>query len=338
MSLNILIDNQQNEYYLQLSSQLQAVYRDCVEQLRHGKLIVSTNLTPYEGIEAQLELVTTAIDFGCPELFFIEKKTQIIQEGNSVSLVFTSKYPSNRLAEMYSELMKEADTIINEINYYAVSDEERVRMLNQVFCTSIETVNNTRGECGDAYGALINKTARCEGVCKAAQLILNRLNIKNVIMYGKSNKEGQTEDHSWTVIWVYNQPYGFDFTWNIGATQFGIPAEDYMFLSEEDLNREHTKCQRMDISAVNFSDLTQWYLSNTEITYRSDMGNVIFKPYNNHQYAVLRLLFEPDFDEVKENVYDWYLYEMGGDTMYGSFYYRYNQGMEVLTVYILTDE
>lgn len=337
MSLNISI-NYQNEYYLQLDSELQGLFTQCVEKLRHGEMMVHTNLRYSKEIEKRIELLNTAIDLGCPELFFFDKKVEIMQDASGVSIIYNSKYPKEELSSMYNELMNAVNSIVTQINNYTDSDEEKLRLINEYACYNIRTVGSTEKEYGDAYGALINQAARCEGICKGVQLILDKLNIRNMTAFGDSVKVGQEEKHSWTIAWIDGKPYGFDFTWNIGATNFDIPSCDYMFLPKSDMDMEHKADEQFSFPIAEYSNLTEWYLDGTEIAYRSDMENIIFKTYGNNQYAVLRFLFDIDYSEIKDNVRDWYLYEMSGDTMYGNFYYQYNEGLRVLTVYVITND
>ena len=119
---------------------------------------------------------------------------------------------------------------------------------------------------------------------------------------------------------------------------FGVVCVDYMFLAKEDIDIEHISNSDNFYPIVEFSQLAYWYQNNTEVTYRSDFSNVLLKDIGNNYYAIMRLMLKPTYDEVKEEVYDWYISEMGGDTMYGDFYYRYNSGLGILTIYVIVEE
>ena len=337
MSLNISIRNEQNYYYLQLDSQLQGIYQQVVSKLCKGELSITLNMPMPEDFDQSMDKIFTALDYGCPELFFLDKGARYTSDGSSIKITFTSKYSAGRLESMWHDLNEAVELVVEAVNF-AYSDEDKIGELNNYICKNVKTNSSFAAQYGDAYGALINQEARCEGICKAVQLVLNRLNIKNLIAFGESDRDGSQENHAWSIIWVNGEPYGFDFTWNIDSSMFGVVCVDYMFLAKEDIDIEHVSNSDNSYPIVEFSQLAYWYQNNTEVTYRSDFSNVLLKDIGNNYYAIMRLMLKPTYDEVKEEVYDWYISEMGGDTMYGDFYYRYNSGLGILTVYVIVEE
>lgn len=337
MALNIPINNEQNYYYLQLDSQLQGIYQKIVSALSKGNLNITLDMSMPEDFDQAMDKIFTALDYGCPELFFLDKGARYTSDGSSIKITFTSKYSAGRLESMWHELNGVVESVVNIVNL-VFADEDKLVELNNYICKNIKTNSSFAAQYGDAYGALINQEARCEGICKAAQLVLNRLNIKNLIAYGVSDRDGAQENHAWSIVWVNGEPYGFDFTWNIDCSMFGVISVDYLFLAKEDIELEHISNSEYSYPMVEFSHLSYWYQNNTEVTYRSDFANVLLRENGNNYFAIMRLMLKPTYDEVKEEVYDWYISEMGGDTMYGDFYYRYNSGLGILTVYVMVEE
>ena len=66
------------------------------------------------------------------------------------------------------------------------------------------------------YGTLINKKALCEGYSLAFKYLLDKLEIPNVVVYGKGLKDdGTTEEHSWNYVQMENGNwYAVDCTWD----------------------------------------------------------------------------------------------------------------------------
>lgn len=337
MALNIPINNEQNYYYLQLDSQLQGIYQQIVKKLCRGEFCITLNMSMPEDFDQSMDKIFTALDYGCPELFFLDKGARYISDGNSIKINFTSKYSAVRLESMWNELNKIVDSVVQIVNF-AHTDEDKLTELNNYICKNIKTNGSSATQYGDAYGALINHEARCEGICKAAQLVLNRLNINNVIAFGEANRDGSKENHAWSIVWINGEPYAFDFTWNIDCSLFGVVSVDYMFLAKDDIEVEHISNNEYFYPIVEFSSLSYWHQNNTEVTYRSDFANVLLRENGNNYFAIMRLTLKPTYEEVKEDVYDWYISEMGGDTIYGNFYYRYNSGLGILAIYVMVEE
>lgn len=65
------------------------------------------------------------------------------------------------------------------------------------------------------YGALINKTAVCDGYAKAFKYILDNLGISCVEVCGiAENSSGTTESHAWNDVLVDGKWYAVDVTWD----------------------------------------------------------------------------------------------------------------------------
>ena len=59
-----------------------------------------------------------------------------------------------------------------------------------------------------AYGALVKRTAMCEGYSKAYCYLLNRVGIRS------SLTDSETLGHMWNVVWIYGEKYHVDVTWD----------------------------------------------------------------------------------------------------------------------------
>ena len=65
------------------------------------------------------------------------------------------------------------------------------------------------------YGALVKKTAVCEGYAKAYKYLLNSAGIECEILQGiGKNSSGNTESHAWNAVYLDNKWYLVDVTWD----------------------------------------------------------------------------------------------------------------------------
>ena len=68
----------------------------------------------------------------------------------------------------------------------------------------------------NAYGALVDGEAVCEGYAEALQYLLHRVGIRSFIAIGSSVNPGsqQSEGHAWNYVRINGQYYHVDLTWN----------------------------------------------------------------------------------------------------------------------------
>ena len=84
----------------------------------------------------------------------------------------------------------------------------------------------------DAYGALINGKAVCEGYTKAFQYLLQKVGIQSFLATGKGNGDL----HAWNIVRIDGKYYNVDLTWDdqksdIIYTYFNITDEEIKSLS-----------------------------------------------------------------------------------------------------------
>ena len=70
--------------------------------------------------------------------------------------------------------------------------------------------NDVQGNENDAYGALVDGKAVCEGYARAFQLLCNKANIDCVLLSGTAD----SDNHAWNGVKISGDWYQIDVTWN----------------------------------------------------------------------------------------------------------------------------
>ncbi len=96
------------------------------------------------------------------------------------------------------------------------------------------------------YGALINKSAVCEGYAEAFKYILDELGIPCILVSGTAtNSEGITENHAWNYVQIDEKWYAVDTTWDDPIVKgFGYVTNSvkhkYFLQGSKKMNENHT--------------------------------------------------------------------------------------------------
>ena len=74
----------------------------------------------------------------------------------------------------------------------------------------------------DAYGALVDGKAVCEGYAKAFQYLLQKAGMQSFLITGSSTNpvSGTAEGHAWNVVRVAGEYYHVDTVWDDQANTF----------------------------------------------------------------------------------------------------------------------
>lgn len=136
------------------------------------------------------------------------------------------KYKSSRNFEITytltvdvdTELKNEVDRIINTYNLNSLSPIQKLVTIYKYMCENINydydnySANTIPDISYTSRGALIKKTAVCEGYSEAFMLLCNSVGIKCEIVSGRDEENG--EGHTWNVVELDGLWYFIDVTWD----------------------------------------------------------------------------------------------------------------------------
>ena len=95
------------------------------------------------------------------------------------------------------------------------------------------------------YGALIEKSAVCEGYAKALKYIYDELEMPCILISGKvTNSEGITENHEWNYVEIDEKWYAIDSTWDDpimknGGYKTNDIKHRYFLQGQSQMNKNH---------------------------------------------------------------------------------------------------
>lgn len=89
-----------------------------------------------------------------------------------------------------------------------MSEYEKEKTLHDLLATKVSYVSTANAH--NAYGALVEGLAVCEGYAEALQCLLQRVGIQSIQVYGES----KGENHAWNMVLIDGAYYLVDLTWN----------------------------------------------------------------------------------------------------------------------------
>ncbi|MBU5439671.1 hypothetical protein KQI42_16775 [Tissierella sp. MSJ-40] len=142
------------------------------------------------------------------------------------------------------EIRKARDKFISEYINSSMTDYEKVKAVHDYI------VNNAKYdkrlfETGEVppesyvpYGVLVLGVGVCEGYAKAMKYLLDEVQVKSLVVVGKS--KGQ--NHAWNIVEIEGEHYHVDPTWDDPITDDGsnILSYDYFNLSDDQISKTHS--------------------------------------------------------------------------------------------------
>ena len=167
-----------------------------------------------------------------PDIFWLDMEYKVISLGNVSALHFKDKY--DNIEEKQFMIEKTANTVLQGILTEDMNEYDKVLAIHDWICENVIYIEGANASDQELYGALVAGEARCAGYAKAFTYLLDKAGIKSSVVSGESiDKYGNSVPHAWNVVYIYNEPYYFDITWDDdyrrGATHdwFGLTTEEF---------------------------------------------------------------------------------------------------------------
>lgn len=162
-------------------------------------------------------------------------------------LFFDYSVDRKTLQERKDEMMRKVQSIVSSIKNKANSVYDRTRLAHDYLIDNV-TYDNflvERAEkseefyesAHDAYGALMNGIAVCDGYAKALKLLLDQMEIQSLLVYGTA----RDINHSWNMVKLENAYYHVDVTWDDPDLKHIFDEKLYIYfgLNDEMISKNH---------------------------------------------------------------------------------------------------
>ena len=180
-----------------------------------------------------------------------------INNGNDANYLideFSSK-------EQINEAINQMENVKNQILSNKTGDAYKdIKMLHDYLVDNVqydETIS--KPNIYNAYGALVNKVAVCEGYARSFKYLLDNLGIPCVLVTGKGeNDSGKMENHAWNYVSLDNKWYAVDVTWDDpivigGGTSSQSSRYKYFLKGSSEFNVNHYPSNQFTQDGMEFT-------------------------------------------------------------------------------------
>ncbi len=192
-----------------------------------------------------------------PQVFWIKSSYEYYYYDNKTFITIDYTMENDELVNAKREfdttveqILAKAPKTATEYEYELFANDYLVD--NCVYDEQAAQTEELEGNENDAYGALVQKKAVCEGYARAFQLLCNELGVECVNVTGTADGEG----HQWNCVNLDGEWYQIDVTWNDYEDGKEMFRNDYFNLSDEQMKSTHTYSKRFaDVSVEEFENM-----------------------------------------------------------------------------------
>lgn len=222
----------------------QEIYKGCTE---HRDVI---QISASEDVAKSYSRIVQALMDDNPLLYFLNQSTiEYAQDAYGNTAVLPQYFfPAEKVAVYNQRLQDAANRIIFELKLTEGTDLEKVRKVHDYLCRNIsyDYQGSDTGEVTrvitshNVLGVFAHKKAQCEGISKAAKVLLNAVDVRCIVVFGQAeNKDSLMADHCWNIVNIEGHPYHMDITFDIGNGSGDYIAYDYYNVTDAQIRKDH---------------------------------------------------------------------------------------------------
>jgi len=166
----------------------------------------------------------------------LSDNSKVAKENNGVSL--------NTFSNITDSEMAAAKTIKSSIVNDSMSEYAKVKAIHDYLVDSVtypDLVDVNNESLFTARGALIAKSAVCQGYADAFSLLCYLSGVQAEVVSGPANNGSGEVGHAWNQVRIDGTWYNIDCTWDDPTTESGDPVRiyDYFLVTDASLNKDH---------------------------------------------------------------------------------------------------
>ena len=267
-----LTEAQNYYYYEQLDEPAKKIYvtiENNIENLKNGveniplpaslNEVAKSNASGKELIAMYFQNAWDAFISDKSEYFYLDSSkvclvTKIITKGQNVNYEFAIGKGDNKTyfvdefetKEDVESAIKEVENVKNEILKNATgSNYDKILYVHNWIVENTEYDKSRYENTANLYSCIVDNKAICEGYARTFKYLLDELNIPCILIIGSATDEnGKTEKHAWNYVYLQNNWYAVDTTWDdpviLGSGKLPEKMKYKYFLKgEESIAKDH---------------------------------------------------------------------------------------------------
>ena len=251
-------------YYHQLNNDEKKIYKIFYDGvMAHNDIIpIPMKGLPFQGF---MDNVFFALTRDNPLIYFLNQSAFSYAEDafGNVAIVPQYFFSKDVVKEYNRKIEKAVNGIAAQLRLTEGSEYEKELKIHDWICQNVdydEKGHDPRNVAKfimshNIIGVFAHHKAQCEGIAKAAKVLLNAVDIKCIVATGIAVGNGQNGPHAWNIVNINNEPYQVDLTWDIGSNQGkaankvagGRVYYDYFNITDAEIIRNHTMERQLPV-------------------------------------------------------------------------------------------
>lgn len=285
-------NNQFRYYYLQLIQQEQQAYTTLLDGYLRRKRAIRIRLSNNE----RLWDIHRAICYDVPEIFYIKTVSASV----NLTLGIATVYPEYRFTEQEcTDILSQMEATIAMLvqRIKMLTEKEKIKQIHDFLIRKVSYRDVLAPYSHEAPGTLLYGIGVCEGISKAFKYIADRVSIKSILAVGSAQNRDGDSGHAWNVVYVNDQTYHIDVTFDYSMSSVNIIRYDYFLLSDKQIGVDH-----IFVGLPSCRESFEYYEQiGCSVECKKDLQKLVYRNLRPNTPLVFKL---PLFSENKDKIVD----------------------------------
>ena len=283
--------------FKQLSYQEQQAYKVMLKAL--SSMAASFDCSQINRSVDLMKVIQTVLGDNPAIIYFNKKQIQTEESVFGKRIILTGVHPKAHVEKMNTDLDEKANQIISSIK---TSSSNEYSLLINTYDFLQKSVRYDKKEMNamgkgtsnfpashNAYGALVNGTAVCDGFSSAFVLLAKKLGFECMLVVGHSAYSSTAfSNHAWNIVKVRDKFYHMDITWDARKyDEFGEYSYAYFAMKDEEILNDHN-WDKTTTPACSYNNLS-YYVRNGLYANNMTQLDGIIRAYKSKQTDVFRI-------------------------------------------------
>ena len=236
-------------FYGKLPEDEQQIYREIYHGFMEHRYIIQVHTSETDISKSYARIIQALMDDN-PLLYFINQTMVDLAKDAFGNYAIMPQYffSAENVAVYNQKIQDAANQIIFDLKLTEGTDLEKVRKVHDYMCRNIaydyggaDAKDLSRFiSSHNIIGVFAHNKAQCEGIAKAAKVLLNAVDVRCIVPFGQARDiNGVLADHCWNIVNIGGAAYHMDITFDIGVASDGEIAYDYYLVTDSQIRKDH---------------------------------------------------------------------------------------------------
>lgn len=235
-------------YYSQLNKEEQEIYKVFYKGVMELEDIIPIPIKGNLSKDAFIRIYV-ALTKDNPLIYYLNQSMCEIAKDIMGNTAILPRYffTKDKVKEYNRKIEKSVNELIAKLDLSNCSDYEKALRIHDWFCKYIEydKKGSDKNEVvsviasHNILGVFAYKKAQCEGIAKAAKVLLNTADVKCIVVTGEANGSREKGPHAWNIVSLDGIPYQLDVTWDLEEKGTNTILYDYFLVTDKMIEKNH---------------------------------------------------------------------------------------------------